>query len=92
MGRVCVGVGEGGGEEEAGIFHTAVKTINITGERLWIKAGATLALGSRVCVGVVCLAQLLEGVVLLQCPGVASSRRRVFSSGRNGDSRSNHSP
>ena len=47
--------GEGGGGEEAGIFHTAVKTINITGERLWIKAGVTLALGSRVCVGVVCL-------------------------------------
>ena len=84
--------GRGGGEEEAGIFHTAVKTINITGERLWIKAGVTLALGSRVCVGVVCLAQLLKGVALLQCPGVASSRRRVFSSGRNGDSRSNHSP
>ena len=69
--------GRGGGQEEAGIFHTAVKTINITGERLWIKAGVTLALGSRVCVGVVCLAQLLKGVALLQCPGVASSRRRV---------------
>ena len=63
--------------EEAGIFHTAVKTINITGERLWIKAGVTPALGSRVCVGVVCLAQLLKGVALLQCPGVAPSRRRV---------------
>ena len=24
--------GRGGGQEEAGIFHTAVKTINITGE------------------------------------------------------------
>ena len=69
--------GRGGGQEEAGIFHTAVKTINITGERLWIKAGVTPALGSRVCVGVVCLAQLLKGVALLQCPGVASSRRRV---------------